>query len=310
MSGGTFNVSRTIWTHPAFADEPFSEREAFMWMVGEASWKAREVRVGKIVAHTERGQLAASVRFMAEAWRWSKSRVLRFLKRLENRDTIRTESGTGILVITVCDYDDFQARPADSGTEAGHLAGQKRDRSGTNEKQDKKDKKEEDKREAIASPKKGTRIPDEFPGHEQAEWALGEGLPPDRLQRTVEDFRDYWLGATGQRASKADWPATWRKWIRKALDDLPKQKKGKTDDFASLMAFADRFDQRREAERQMDSGAGSGSPRPLLPGGDGPGGSSADAHGLDRRPVRPAAGGHRDGDDGMAPVVWFTAKAR
>lgn len=143
MSGGTFNVARSIWTHPAFADEPFTEREAFMWMVGQASWRPREVRAGRYVVHTERGQFAASVRFMAEAWTWSKSRVSRFLKRLENRDTIRTESGTGVLITTICDYDEFQPEIADSGTEPGQSAGQMRDSSGTNKKNYKTYKKED-----------------------------------------------------------------------------------------------------------------------------------------------------------------------
>lgn len=130
MSGGTFNVSRDLWDDVAFANEPFTEREAWIWLVKEASWKPRERRVGRVVVQTARGQLAQSVRFMAEAWQWSKSRVHRYLKRLEGRDMLRTESGTGLLVVTICNYDKYQGVRDARGTPAGQL----RDSSGTNEK--------------------------------------------------------------------------------------------------------------------------------------------------------------------------------
>ncbi|HEV8037194.1 hypothetical protein [Yoonia sp.] len=124
---GTVNISRRIWHDTAFKAEPFTEREAFMWMIMEASYKDREKRVGNVAVKLSRGQLATSVRFMCEAWGWSKSRVDRFLKRLENRDMIGTDSGTGVNVITVCKYDDYQSKPNESGT----AGSKKRDSSGT-----------------------------------------------------------------------------------------------------------------------------------------------------------------------------------
>ena len=124
---GTVNISRRIWHDTAFKAEPFTEREAFMWIIMEASYKGREKRVGNVVVNLGRGQLATSVRFMCEAWNWSKSRVDRFLKRLENRDMIGTASGTGINVITVCKYDEYQNTPTGIGT----AKSEKRDSSGT-----------------------------------------------------------------------------------------------------------------------------------------------------------------------------------
>jgi len=120
MTAGTFNVARAIWDHPVFAPSPFSEREAFLWLVSEASWKPRTVRAGKVIVDLERGQLCASLRFMAEAWGWSKSRVERYLKRLENHAMICAKSGTGQMVLTIQNYNEYQ-HPWDSGgTQAGH----------------------------------------------------------------------------------------------------------------------------------------------------------------------------------------------
>jgi hypothetical protein len=137
------NIARDLWADTAFADEPFSEREAWVWMICEASWKRREKRIGGTVVETERGQFAASVRFMAEAFKWSKSRVHRFLDRLKNRDMIGTASGTGILVVTIRNYDKYQSGAEASGTLRERDTGQQRDSSGTNEKKGERRVKEE-----------------------------------------------------------------------------------------------------------------------------------------------------------------------
>lgn len=124
---GVFAVDRGIFTDDKFADEPFTEREAFLWLVAEAAWKPRRMRSGATVVDLSRGQLCHSVRFMAEAWRWSKSRVDRFLSKLERWDTIGRTGGTATSVITVCGYDKIQRvalRERDSDMAA---AGQQRD---------------------------------------------------------------------------------------------------------------------------------------------------------------------------------------
>lgn len=129
---GTVNISRSIWADTAFKDQPLTEREAFMWLIMEASFVPREKRVGNVVVNLDRGQLACAVRFMADAWGWSKSTVQRFLDRLKKRDMIGTDSGTGVLVITVCKYDEYQTAIDVSGTGEKTKAGQQRDSSGTN----------------------------------------------------------------------------------------------------------------------------------------------------------------------------------
>lgn len=124
---GTVNIARSLFLDEAFKDQPYTEREAFMWLVMEASWKDRVKRVGVAVVELKRGQLAVSIRFMADAWGWEKSTVDRFLKRLEKRDMIGTDCGTGVNIITVRKYNDYQGGDARSGT----AKNEKRDSSGT-----------------------------------------------------------------------------------------------------------------------------------------------------------------------------------
>lgn len=106
---GVFAVDRAVFSHPLLTTgEPFSRREAWLWLISEAAWKPRKVgRIGAVI-ELERGQLAHSVRFIADAWGWSKSSVDRFLTRLKTGTMIGTSTGTGLLVITICNYDAYQ----------------------------------------------------------------------------------------------------------------------------------------------------------------------------------------------------------
>lgn len=105
---GVFALDRGWFDHPMFADEPFTEREAWAWLISEASFKPRVKRVGSVVVPLVRGQLAASLRFMAEAWQWEHNKVHRFLKRLKTATMIEQQVIQGLTVITICKYDTYQ----------------------------------------------------------------------------------------------------------------------------------------------------------------------------------------------------------
>lgn len=68
---------------------------------------------------------------------------------------------------------------------------------------------------------RGTRLdaawePDELPNEQQDEIAA---FAPGWLERELSRFRDHWLAKPGAAGRKCDWNATWRNWIRKAVDD-------------------------------------------------------------------------------------------
>ena len=153
---GTINISRDLWDDTAFAAEKFSEREAWIWLISEASWKPRTRRIGKLVVETKRGQVAGSVRFFANAFGWSKSRFARFLGRLSERDMVSVESGTGINVITIRNYNKYQSQSKSDGT----AAGQQRDSSGTAAGQQ-RDKREEGGKKGERRGKERTESPSE-----------------------------------------------------------------------------------------------------------------------------------------------------
>lgn len=123
----SYAMKRGWQASEVFGDAPFSERDAWAWIVEEARWKDGVVNVLGKPVKLKRGQLSHSVRFMADKWKWSKTTVARYLEKLELWGMIKTDSGTGQNIITVCNYNEYQPKSEKSGTGSG----QERDRSGT-----------------------------------------------------------------------------------------------------------------------------------------------------------------------------------
>lgn len=73
----------------------------------------------------------------------------------------------------------------------------------------------------TAKPKLATRIPEEWePSGDLIAYAERE-LPNVDAAKLAESFVDYWRAASGQKARKLDWDATWRTWVRRSCDRYP-----------------------------------------------------------------------------------------
>lgn len=71
---------------------------------------------------------------------------------------------------------------------------------------------------------KATRIPEDFAvTHEMVAWAQRETPLVDGRRETAA-FIDYWRGKAGRNATKLDWVATWRNWMRKAQGDAEERR--------------------------------------------------------------------------------------
>lgn len=75
----------------------------------------------------------------------------------------------------------------------------------------------------VSTPKgaetvRGTRLPDDWvppAGLLASEFGLSHEAYADQ----VAIFRDYWRAVPGAKGRKADWPATWRNWVRRASEN-------------------------------------------------------------------------------------------
>lgn len=65
-------------------------------------------------------------------------------------------------------------------------------------------------------PAKATRLAADWkPDGTDRTFADNEGFPAAEVDRIGDGFRDYWIAKSGQDATKVDWHAAWRTWIRR-----------------------------------------------------------------------------------------------
>lgn len=112
MSDDVYYTMKRGWMdHPALMPtEPFSRAQAFEWLVSRASMNSTKIDVMGKTVEVRRGQLCMSYRALAEAWRWDLGKVQRFIARLKTDTLLDTESSHGRMMITICNYEDFDVR--------------------------------------------------------------------------------------------------------------------------------------------------------------------------------------------------------
>lgn len=146
MKSGWTKKPRSRFEHHLFHKEKFCRGYAWDWMVDHAAFKNISLDVSGRTVQINRGQLCYSIRYLAAAWNWDKAAVSRFLTRLKTETMIETQTETGQTIITICNYERFNAldleteTPTETPTET--RVRQQRDSSETNNKKDKTYKKE------------------------------------------------------------------------------------------------------------------------------------------------------------------------
>ena len=130
--------------NPVFRNEEFSKRDAFVWLIEEAAYRPTRIHAATGALDLKRGQLSHSLRFMAKAWRWDEAKVRRFLASLVKAEIIDAATDAGQTVVTICNYDKYQA-PAAANDAADDAATTQQRRGGdANLKEGNKGKKEEE----------------------------------------------------------------------------------------------------------------------------------------------------------------------
>jgi len=80
---GFFLVERGWRDFDIFKNSPFSEREAWLYLLEQAAYDDCYRHIDGMRIFVVRGQFVASYRYLAEAWEWKKDRVQTFLEKLE-----------------------------------------------------------------------------------------------------------------------------------------------------------------------------------------------------------------------------------
>ena len=217
---GVFAVDRGIWSDPDFADEKYSEREAFLWLLGMAAWRPTRVRAGSATIDLARGQCAFSTRFMAEKWSWSEARVRRYLGRLKDAGIIDAVADARATHITICKYDRFQrvSLPSDAGNDGNATHSRRTDDAPSTQQR----RKEEDRENITSSLRSegGSRAKRRPQVPVDPNWQLSQellavaencGLSAEQAVAEWPRFIDH---ALRDDVRHRDWVAAWRTWCR------------------------------------------------------------------------------------------------
>lgn len=167
---GYARIHRTLLGHPAFRND--AEAMAFAWMVLRAQWRETRVRYKDRMFNLRRGQLAASVRDIAAAMDRDKAWVERLLTRLRREAMIETLCEKGVNVITICNYEEYQAS-RDTDETKRETSGETGARQGRDTEQVREKGKEESKPAPKRVPRPDYVIPDFIPAEP---WAAYDAM--------------------------------------------------------------------------------------------------------------------------------------
>lgn len=210
---GYAHIHRSLIGHPAFRND--AEAMAFAYLVLRAAWQATRVRYKGKAITLQRGQLAMSVRDLAEAMDRDKGWIERLLKRLKSETMVETQVETGVMVITICNYDDYQAN-ADTDKTPRKTRCETRARQTQDTEQRREELKKEDTPPTppAGGRERGSKIPEDWVPPAIADLspqakACAEQWTEASYATEAEAFVNYWSGESGAHARKSDWAKTW-----------------------------------------------------------------------------------------------------
>ena len=131
---GVFCISRKLFDNddPFFGRESFTRREAWQWLIAEAAWKPRRVRVNtgrgdtfielNVDSFRTPGHYAKGVELVVGQARSDVSGPAG--NGQSDRPDQRPGIGQDQCIITICKFDEYQFPYEDTGQASGHPSGQ------------------------------------------------------------------------------------------------------------------------------------------------------------------------------------------
>jgi len=107
MKRGYLKLFRKIQENDIWLIKPFSPGQAWVDLLLLANIKdSRFSKRGQVIK-VKRGQIAISVKGFADRWGWSRGKVDRFFRRLENEHRIEHQKNNVTTCITILNYDEY-----------------------------------------------------------------------------------------------------------------------------------------------------------------------------------------------------------
>jgi hypothetical protein len=106
--GGYIKLYRSLADNPLWTREPFTRGQAWADLLMLANYKPGHLRVRGNRVDLGRGQVGWSSERLALRWKWSRGKVNRFLKELENDRQIVQQKSSVSTVMTITNYERYQ----------------------------------------------------------------------------------------------------------------------------------------------------------------------------------------------------------
>lgn len=105
---GWICVHRKICEHWLWQDKPFSRGQAFIDLLLLANHADNKTVMGNNLVQVRRGEFITSQEKLSTRWGWSRSKVARFLKLLEDDKMIEVKTDSKKTVINIVNYLQYQ----------------------------------------------------------------------------------------------------------------------------------------------------------------------------------------------------------
>lgn len=208
---GFIRLSRKYFEHNFWTEQrTFSPAEAWLDLIALARFESEpeKLLIKMKMIRINRGELRASVRFLAHRWSWSKDKVSRFIKLLIEDTMISRETRHGETILIILNYNKFNPvgnilcdtdKDADKDTketETGHQQGQAQGQ--TKEREEYKESKESLFRQRFFSVleifyfknfKNPVAVANAFFNHyEGVGWKNARGLDIENVESVAENW--------------------------------------------------------------------------------------------------------------------------
>lgn len=105
-------ISRKLFKHSLWLENrPYSRFEAWLDLLATARFDNSEgsMLIGCTLVRWNRGEMVASLRYLATRWGWKLNKVNNFINLIKHEEMIKTRTAEGTIqtIITICNYESY-----------------------------------------------------------------------------------------------------------------------------------------------------------------------------------------------------------
>lgn len=109
MAAGWVKIHRKIMESNGYFSEPFCRNMAWVDLIILANHDDNFFRARGIRIDVKRGQVGYGLEELSKRWKWSRGKAERFLRELENTNTVVRQKSNITTLITIVNYDEYQS---------------------------------------------------------------------------------------------------------------------------------------------------------------------------------------------------------